>query len=193
MGNNASPLLADLSLSYLEFEYLTSHDKVVIWAKRYIDDLLVANFEKFMQIATCIYPPELPLKRTNVVLDRVDFLDLAIRLVNGRPVTSVYNKTDDFPFKVTKYGYSQSNVHSRVGLGTWYSQLIRFARISDEADNFEIRVAEMFREFLEHGFDRESLICKFFLFVSRYRALLFKFELCSRADFALFVQKIFCG
>ncbi len=162
MGNNSSSDIADLTLSYLEFEYLSTHCKDSIWAKRFIDDLLIANYRDFMQIASTIYSPELPLKRTNKYLDKVDFLDLAIRLINSKPVTSVYNKTDDFSFKVSKYGYVDSNVHSNVGLCVFFSQMIRFGRISDEISNFEAKLSEMFAEFLEHGFQREKLICKFF-------------------------------
>ncbi len=73
MGNNCSHFQADLTLSFLECEYICKHDKQVIFAQRYIDDLITANFKTFMQIAFCIYPPELPLQCTNVAFDKVDF------------------------------------------------------------------------------------------------------------------------
>ncbi len=37
--------------------------------------------------------------------------------------------------------------------------------------------------FLQCGFQREKLICKFFHFANKYRALLFKFDSCNKADF----------
>ncbi len=190
MGNNASPMIADLTMVYLEYDYLTKHN-ANIWGQRYIDDILVANCNNFMQIASTIYPPDLPLKRTNELHEKVDFLDLSISIKDGSPVTSVYDKTDDFPFRVVKYGFADSNVHSRVGLCTFYSQLVRFARLSDESSDFEGRVLDMFLEFIKHNYQRESLICKFFQFVNKYRALLYKFDLCSKADVCTFVQKVF--
>ncbi len=70
--------------------------------------------------------------------------------------------------------------------------MIWFGHISDEISNFEAKLSEMFLEFLEHGFQREKLICKFFQFANKYRALLFKFGLCNKADLAHFVQRVFC-
>ncbi len=94
-----------------------------------------------MQIASTIYSPELPLKRTNKNLDEVDFLDLAIRLINGKPITSVYNNTDDFSLKVSKYGYADTNVHSNVGFCMFFSQMIWFTCISYEISNFEAKLS----------------------------------------------------
>ncbi len=50
---------------------------------------------------------------------------------------------------------------------------------NDEISNFEAKLSEMFIEFVEHGFLREKLICKFFQFANKYHALLFKFDLCT--------------
>ncbi len=190
MGNNSAPTLADITLSFLEFVYLNS-EKKEFFCQRFIDDLLAANQPDFMQIASEIYPAQLPLNRTNERFDKTDFLDLVIKLNNGRVTTSVYNKTDYFPFRIVKYGFSSSNVHSNVGLGIFYSQIIRYARISDLYDDFERRVSAMFMDLLAHGFSREKLICKFYAFANRYKATLSKFGLHDDQAIILFVQKNF--
>lgn len=194
MGGNASPLIADLALSMMEFQFakteMATNHEIPFW-DRYIDDILAANCQRFMQIAPLIYHSVLVLKRTNATLKAAPFLDLSIDVSNGLNI-SVYNKTDDFSFKVVKYGFADSNVHINVGLGTFYSQLVRFARISNKGQDFERRVLEIFMEFVDHGFSRDSLISKFFHFVQRARSLLFKFGLTNRVDILRFVDRVFC-
>ncbi len=191
MGSAASPMLADLSLTYLEYAYVLGNADIKIWGKRYIDDILVANSDNFMELANNIYPMELPLKRTNPSIDKADFLDLSLSIANGRCHTSVFDKTDSFPFKVIKYGFADSNVHRKVGLGTFYSQCLRFARISDNVTDYQRRVQSCFHDLVNHGFEITRLICKFFLFANKYRDILTKYGLCGHADVVRFANDTF--
>lgn len=66
MGGNASPMIADLSLGYLEFKYL---QKAKPWKKeaivfRYVDDILVINEDLDAHIQN-MYPKELVLNKEN--------------------------------------------------------------------------------------------------------------------------------
>ena len=194
MGGNASPLMADLTLSMMEFEFAKNEpatNRDIEYWKRYIDDILIANYHRFMEVASTVYASELVLERTNETFEAAPFLDLALDVSNQLTI-SVYNKTDDFSFKVLRYCFADSNVHTNVGLGTFYSQLVRFARISNKVCDFERRVLQIFTEFIEHGFSRESLISRFFQFVQRARSLLFKFGLSNRYDILSFVDRVFC-
>ncbi|MCP4394501.1 MAG: GIY-YIG nuclease family protein [Alphaproteobacteria bacterium] len=191
MGSSSSPLLADLTLTYLEFQFLNGNKDTRIWGKRYIDDLLVANCPQFMQIAKDIYPAELPLKRTNETADKAVFLDLSLEIASGQCQSLIYDKTDSFPFKVIKYGFADSNVHTKVGLGTFYSSLVRFGRITDSVIDFEGRVQNVFLDFIRAGFERQRLICKFSMFVNKFRPMLSKFGLVTQADYISFVQRVF--
>ena len=60
------------------------------------------------------------------------FWGLHIRVVDGKFVTGIYHKVVDFIFEVVSYPLLQSNVHSVLGKTTFYSQLIRFFRLSLE-------------------------------------------------------------
>jgi len=145
-----------------------------------------------MDQAKNIYPTELPLKRTNDSSTKfASFLDINIGIENGLKL-SVYNKTDDFPFKVVRYCFADSNVHVNVGLGTFYSQLLRYARIANHLQDFERRVLDMFLEFLEHGYARVRLITKFFHFTHKFRALLVKLGLSRDCEIIAFVNRVFC-
>ena len=64
MGGNASPLIADLYLSWLEYQYLsklvTNKDFNLLHKpkcnSRYIDDIITPNVEKSLEITKHIYP-----------------------------------------------------------------------------------------------------------------------------------------
>ena len=100
MGGNASPLIADLTLSMMEFNYCKNHTRSNVLAVRYIDDILALNCPDFIIKAANIYIKELKLEETYAG-NHCCFLDLDITLQNGTVKTNIYNKTDAFPFKVT--------------------------------------------------------------------------------------------
>ena len=51
-----------------------------------------------------IYPDELDLKHENAKHDKqASYLDLNINVVNMELVTSIYDKRDDFPFKIVNF------------------------------------------------------------------------------------------
>ncbi len=194
MGSNSSPLIADLTLSVMEFNYvkksIKNGDNKQFYAGRYFDDIGVINKEKFHAESKQIYGEDLVLKLTNKNMDASPFLDLVITI--GNEVTfGMYNKTEDFNFNVIRYGYADSDVHTNTGLSTFYSQLIRTARVCDGRKEFEKRVLDMFQTFLTHGYNREALISKFFHFAQRCGGLLFKYDVCYRKDIIALVNRVF--
>ena len=51
-----------------------------------------------------IYPKELELKHENSKYDKnASYLDLQLDVVNQEIVTSLYDKCDDFPFKIVNF------------------------------------------------------------------------------------------
>ncbi len=193
MGGACSPLMASLTLSMMEYNYAKSKrtsPQEIPWCKRYIDDIVCVNCPNFMQIAQSIYPPELPLKRTNESLDAAAFLDMSLKLQNGECMVSLYNKTDDFNFPVIRYGFNDSNVHSCVGLGTWYGELIRITRITDTTRDYERCVMNLFHTLILHNFDRERLISKFCSYAHNCRASILKFGICHDSDVVSFVDRV---
>ena len=92
MGGNASPLVADLYLSWLEYKFinklikrkefgLVDKLKYICW---YTNDIITPNVDNFINIASDIYPQEIPQEqnRTNGLYDT--FLDLDITIVDRR-------------------------------------------------------------------------------------------------------------
>ena len=161
MGGNASAELADLTLSGMEYQYMTNNvnqdrrqnDKTA----RYMDDLINANCPDFLETCKKIYPPSLPLSETSVSPTESNYLDLEIKVANSKVIFSVYNKTDDFDFTVTRYVHADSNVARSVGLNTFRGQLVRIARISSTAEAFQARTKELYDACREKGFHTNEL------------------------------------
>ncbi|VDN30518.1 unnamed protein product [Gongylonema pulchrum] len=83
MDGNASPDIADLTLSVMEYRFLRKNLGFHFHLFRYIDDILVVNCANFAEIASNIYGPNLQLN-TTYSGQHACFLDLQILCQNGR-------------------------------------------------------------------------------------------------------------
>ncbi len=177
MGGNASPLLADMTLSALEFKFLKNlspHSRVKMgMSSRYIDDLLNINGEEFMEISKEIYPISLPLEETTASREESNFLDINLKLDGNAISTTVYNKVDEFNFDVIRLPESSSNIHSSIGYNTFYSQIIHFARICSNINAFECKIQTLCSAFISKGFGKTKLriICQRFCY--NYKTLVY--------------------
>ena len=68
--------------------------------KLYIDDHIAINNPPFDGTIGKIYPSTLTLKETNLSDHRVAYLDRQLEIEKGKLVMSLYDKRDDFPFRV---------------------------------------------------------------------------------------------
>ena len=103
---------------------------------RYIDDLLALNNKKFEEEIVNIYPPELTLKRTTESDTTLSYLDVSISICQGKFITEVFDKRDNFNFNIVNYPYMCSNIPTKPTYGVYISQLIRISRICDKFDSF---------------------------------------------------------
>ncbi|MCP4064121.1 MAG: hypothetical protein GY740_12840, partial [Gammaproteobacteria bacterium] len=195
MGSAASPLLSCLTLSAMEYNYLhenrnSTKTNQLVGTSRYLDD--ICTFTKaqiFEEIAKDMYPPTLPLKRTNREDDKGPYLDLDISL---QPLSiKLYNKTDDFPFEVHRFVHASSNVHSCVGIRVYKTQLIRIARICMTRHDFMDRSANLTKIFLSHKFKKADLMNSFCSFAKKYLSLLLKYQVYNSKDISILSNILF--
>ena len=113
MGTNSSPLLADLFLHTLEYDFMVKtmkHDitKAIQFSNtfRYIDDLFSINNEDFGNYISAIYPPELQLTDTSTSSTEVCYLD-----------THIKTGGTNTPFRISIYDKRGMTLHS--GLSTF--------------------------------------------------------------------------
>jgi hypothetical protein len=189
MGGNASPLIADLTLSMMEFAYCNSHPRNNMLAVRYIDDILALNCPDFINKAASIYVKELKLEETYKG-NHCCFLDLDISLQNGSGIVNVYNKTDAFPFKVNRFGYPDSKVSASIHSNTIIGQLIRYARICSNKNDFIIRARELFNIYTSRNFPADTMVVNFYRFASSNLALICKFVYPIRFEITSMLKAI---
>ena len=119
MGGDPAPFWANLFLFYYEHKWIKRMRKTnnllaikLTHTFRFIDDLLAINdggmFENHYKE---IYPQELELKKENLSLMSCTFLDLKIDIKNNSFATSLYDKRDDYNFKIVRLPYSSSDTH----------------------------------------------------------------------------------
>ncbi len=192
MGGNASSTIADLTLAMMEYEFAKDKRNPSILAVRFIDDIFVANFPQFLTYASKIYGTDLQLDVTSNG-QACNFLDLHIQLIpNSRlPLISVYNKTDAFPFKVNRYTYPDSMISNKVHSTVILTQLIRFARITMQYQQFVLKCKEFFQTLSKHGFEHEFLIDQLLRFINWNETLLLRYFVPTKAATVSFVIDLF--
>ena len=102
MDGNASPLIADSYLSWLEYQYLskliTNKDFNLLhelkYNSHYIDGIITPNVEHFLEISIHIYQTEIPLEQTHNDSLHDTFFNLDITVVNRRFCFKVFHKVD---------------------------------------------------------------------------------------------------
>ena len=104
---------------------------------RYIDDVLSINNSRFAEFLPLIYPPELEVKETTNTASSASFLDLYLEFDDsGQLGTKIYDKRDDFNFKIINFPNMCSNIPASPAYGVYISQLIRYARASSNYSDF---------------------------------------------------------
>ena len=113
MGTNCAPLVADLFLFCYERDFMVSlsDDKqagvidAFYTTFRYLDDILNINNVYFDNMVSQIYPSELRLNKANTSDTKAAFLDLHLSVSNGIVSTKIYDKHDDFDFKIVNFPF----------------------------------------------------------------------------------------
>ena len=172
MGTNCAPDVANLFLHAYENEYidyLVNNNQAHIAESlsnmfRYQDDCIVFNDNGlFQQHWRNIYPVEMILQKTNNE-NTCTFLDLAIRISNGKVLYKSYDKRSDFDFEVIKYPDLNGNIPRAPSYGVFSSQLIRFCDVNNELENFKIDVKTLINKLVKQNFNNAILKTKFLKF-----------------------------
>ena len=86
-----------------------------------------------------IYPTELQLNKANSSDTEAPFLDLNLPITNGIVSSKIYDKRDDFNFEIVNFPFFDGDVPRSPSYGVYISQLIRFARVCSNVDDFNSR------------------------------------------------------
>ena len=184
MGTNCAPLIADLFLFCYERDFMLSlkknEDNQMIDAfnntSRYLDDILNVDNPFFPNKFQSIYPSQLRLNQANVSDTKASFLDLDIILDQGRIITKIYDKRDDFNFNIVNFPHLDSDVPRAPSYGIYMSQLVRFARACSQVDDFNERNLLLTKKLVDQGYLFHKLRKTFTKFYHRNKDILYKYK-----------------
>ena len=83
-----------------------------------------------------IYPTEPQLNKANPSDTEAPFWDLNLSITNGIVSSKIYDKRDDFNFEIVNFPFLDGDVPRSPSYGVYISQLIRFARVCSNVDDF---------------------------------------------------------
>ena len=160
MGTNCAPLVADLLLFCYERDFMLSlsdnNQADIIEAfnstSRYLDDLLDIDNPYFEQMVGQIYPTELQFNKANSSDNEAPFLGLNLSITNGIVSSKIYDKRDDFNFEIVNFPFLDGDVPRSPSYGVYISQLIRFARVCSNVDDFNNRNLFLTAKLLKQGY-----------------------------------------
>ena len=170
MGTYCAPLVADLFLFCYERDFMLSlpeNDQTdVIEASnsnsRYLDDLLNIDNFCFEQMVDQIYPTELQLNKTISSDTKAPYLDLNLSITNGIVSSEIYDKQDDFYFEIVNFPFLDGDVPRSPSYGLYISQLICFARVCSNVDDFNSRNLFLTAKLLKQGYRYNKIRKAFF-------------------------------
>lgn len=136
MGGNASPEIADITLSVMKSHNANLPPHVRLF--RYMDDILLLNAKNPINILDNIYKKTMEINVETSNNTSVNFLDLTISQNKTRKTydIKVFNKRNNFPFYpilVTNY---HSDVSKTILRGTLFTELTRYVRYSNDYMHF---------------------------------------------------------
>ena len=101
------------------------------------------------------------------------FLDLNLSITNGIVSSKIYNKRDDFNFEIVNFSFLDGDVSRSPSYGVYISQLIRFARVCSNVDEFNNRNLFLTAKLLKQGYRYHKIRKAFSKFFHRHSGLIF--------------------
>jgi hypothetical protein len=169
MGTDCAPFLANLFLFSYENEWMMKMKKENLQlarkfnhSSRYIDDLLTINNDGLMkEYMNDIYPKELDLKHENEGNEKqASYLDLNINVTNQELITSIYDKRDDFPFKIVNFPDLSGNIPENGSYGVFIAQALRYTRACTHYQDFIQRSNRLIHQLVQQNFSQIKIVKK---------------------------------
>ena len=134
-----------------------------------------------------IYPTELQLNKANSSDTEAPFSDLYLSITIGIVSSKIYDKRDDFNFKIVNFPFLDKDVPRSPSYGVYISQLIRFARVCSNDDDFNNINLFLTAKLLKQGYRYHKIQKAFSKFYHRHSELIVKYN----AGLKLFCNKAY--
>ena len=168
MGISPAPYWANLYLHMHEYKYMKNkikenkkHARLFNNNMRFIDDMICINDSgEFGKEYSNIYPESLELKCEYDGL-KATFLDLNISIQQGKFTYKLFDKRDNYKFKIIRMPYMTSNIPTRIYYATFMSEMLRIARTTLECGDFTEKSKVLIKRMRAQG-GEENMIKKHF-------------------------------
>ena len=157
MGSRVSPSLAILYMGAFEDRFVYTYHLQPLVYGRYIDDIFMIwphsleelkKFIKYLNDCTANIQFSQDISETEI-----NFLDIKIRLVDGKLSTTLYTKPTD----AHDYVYYSSAHPQRCKDSIPYSQFLRLRRICSNIEDFDLNVLLLGKHFLKRNYPIELI------------------------------------
>ena len=118
-----------------------------------------------------IYPTVLQLNKANIFDTEAPFLDLNMSITNGIVSSKIYDKQDDFYFEIVNFPFLDGDAPHSPSYGVHISQLIHFARVCSNVDDFNNRNLFLTAKLLKQGYRYHKIRKVFSKFCHRHSEL----------------------
>ena len=97
-------------------------------------------------------------------------------ITNGIVSSKIYDKRDDFYFEIVNFPFLDGDVPHSPSYGVYISQLIRFARVCSNVDDFHNRNLFLTAKLLKQGYRYRKIRKAFSKFYHRHSELIVKYN-----------------
>ena len=120
-----------------------------------------------------IYPTELQLNKANSSDTETPFLDLNLPITNGIVSSNIYDKRDDFNFEIVNFPFLDGDISHAPSFGVYISQLVHFARVCSNVNDFNNRKLYLTANLLKQGYRYHKIRKTFSKFYHEHSELFF--------------------
>ena len=100
-----------------------------------------------------------------------------LSITNGIVSSKIYDKRDDFNFEIVNFPFLDGDVPRSPSYGVYISQLIRFARVCSNVDDFNNRNILLTDKLLKQGYRYHKIRKAFSKFYHRHSELIVKYNI----------------
>ena len=98
-------------------------------------------------------------------------------ITNGIVSSKIYDRRDDFNFEIVNFPFLDGDVHHSPSYGVYISQLISFARVCSNVDDFNNRNLFLTAKLLIEGYRYHVIRKAFSKFYHRHSELIVKYNI----------------
>ena len=124
-----------------------------------------------------IYHTELQLNKANSFNTEAPFLNVNLSITNDIVSFKIYDKRDCFNFEIVNFPFLDGDVPRSSSYGVYISQLIRFARVCFNVDDFNNRNLLLTAKLLKQGYIYHKIRKEFSKFYHRHSELIVKYNI----------------